>query len=226
MAQAFDIRAFRRLLPDIARLLSGARDHEQRLAAVADLLGSTGVEVHAPTMEIAAGTSPVGVAADYPAGVAGQIRELSQSAGEQRRSAERILTDLGASTDASAASRILIVDDSADNREMTAATLEAAGFEVLTARDGLEGLLAAHCAQPAVVLMDVTMPVLDGVQAARLIRLSAATAHLRVIAHTARPEYCDGSIRAPFVEVLRKPAHPDVLVATVRRFATASRTSK
>ena len=61
-----------------------------------------------------------------------------------------------------ARARLLIVDDSDTNRELTSAILEDAGFEVLTATNGLEGVIAAHYARPSVILMDLTMPVLNG----------------------------------------------------------------
>ena len=113
--------------------------------------------------------------------------------------------------------RVLIVDDSEDCRELAAAVLEAAGFHVIIARNGLEGVVAAHCEHPAVVVMDVTMPVLDGIEAARLIKASAGTRHINILAHKAKPEVDPGSLPLFFVGVLRKPTTPEALVGAVRR---------
>jgi DNA-binding NtrC family response regulator len=63
--------------------------------------------------------------------------------------------------------------------------LQNAGFVVRTASNGLEALIAAFEMRPAVIVMDVTMPVLDGLEATRLIKAADATRHARVIAFTA-----------------------------------------
>ena len=143
------------------------------------------------------------------------------AAGEQRQFVETMLTrllgDHAADDGVRARPRLLIVDDSDSNRETTAAILEDAGFEVLTATNGLEGVIVAHYVRPSVILMDLTMPVLNGLEAARLIRASAATQDLKVIAYTARPDLFDGAVTKWFVDVILKPASPDAIVALVRR---------
>jgi len=113
--------------------------------------------------------------------------------------------------------RLLIVDDSDGNRETTAAILEEAGFEVLTAMNGLEGVILAHLVRPSVILMDVTMPVMNGLEAARLIRESSATQDLKMIAYTATPDLFDGTVTKWFVDVIFKPANPEAIVALVQR---------
>ena len=93
----------------------------------------------------------------------------------------------------------------------------------ITACNGLEGVVAAHCEHPSVVLMDVTMPVLDGIEAARLIKASAGTRHMNILAHTAKPEFYEGPLTRFFVGVLRKPTTPEALVVAVRRFVEPPR---
>jgi CheY-like chemotaxis protein len=73
--------------------------------------------------------------------------------------------------------RVLVVDDVEDNGDLVAVCLEHAGYETLTASNGLEGVIVAHYALPSVVLMDVTMPVLDGIE------------HLDVIAQLPNPSF-------------------------------------
>jgi two-component system cell cycle response regulator DivK len=115
--------------------------------------------------------------------------------------------------------RILVVDDRADAVNMVTAMLEHAGFEVIAATNGLEGLLAAHRTRPTVILMDVQMPVLDGIEATRLLKAAAKTRDIPVIAHTARPESCHVPRGMLFDHVLPKPVLPDVLLALVQRYA-------
>jgi CheY-like chemotaxis protein len=85
----------------------------------------------------------------------------------------------------------------------------------MTAANGLEGVLAAHNLRPTVILMDVTMPVLNGIEATRLLKSSAATRGVSVIAHTARPNFSDGAA-VLFAGVLTKPVTPEKIVASVR----------
>lgn len=67
-------------------------------------------------------------------------------------------------------STILVVDDYSDNRTLLAAWLRAKGFKVIEAADGKEGLLQANRSQPDLILMDLAMPELDGIEATRQIR--------------------------------------------------------
>jgi len=73
---------------------------------------------------------------------------------------------------------VLVVDDVEDIRDLIALVLRNAGFFVRTAVNGLEGLLTAYEMRPDVIVMDVTMPVLGGLEATRLIK--ATSAHSRV----------------------------------------------
>jgi two-component system alkaline phosphatase synthesis response regulator PhoP len=59
-------------------------------------------------------------------------------------------------------SRILIVDDDPDLREVMAAKLEAVGFSIFTARDGTEGIVKAQTVNPDLILLDIQMPNMDG----------------------------------------------------------------
>ena len=114
---------------------------------------------------------------------------------------------------------VLVADDADDVREMIALLLREAGFVVRTAANGLEALLAAYEMQPAVIVMDMTMPVLDGLEATRLIKASKATRDTRVIAYTANPPLADVLVRRLFVAVVPKPSAPDVLLAAVQNVA-------
>ena len=79
---------------------------------------------------------------------------------------------------------VLVVDDFADNRELYATTLIAAGYVVEEAENGQEALDAIGRRRPAVVIMDLSMPVLDGWEATKRIKADAATSGIVVIAVT------------------------------------------
>lgn len=216
MAHAFDGPGFGQFLLDAERLLTGARAHEQRLASLVAILESESLQ--------RAGIVPI---EERAIGVLAMVDRLRHDAGEHRQLVETLLTRLVGlpSIDKVALvprARVLVVDDSESSRDMTATILEEAGFEAMTATNGLEGVIVAHYARPSVVLMDVTMPVLDGLEAARLLRASAETRHIKVIAYTAKPDVHDPPFSRWFADILRKPAAPDVIVAVVER-SVASR---
>ena len=104
-------------------------------------------------------------------GVLAMVGRLRPGRHEHRQLAEMLLSRLVgprpiAHGARSTRVRVLVVDDSESSREMTATILEEAGFEAMTAANGLEGRDCRALCAPVVVLMDVTMPVLDGFQAA------------------------------------------------------------
>jgi CheY-like chemotaxis protein len=81
--------------------------------------------------------------------------------------------------------KILIVEDNEMNRDMLSRRLERRGFTVVMAVDGGEGVAMARSEQPDLVLMDMSLPVMNGWEATRAIRADPSTAHLPVIALTA-----------------------------------------
>jgi CheY-like chemotaxis protein len=111
------------------------------------------------------------------------------------------------------------VDDYGDIRDVVVDVLQNAGFIVRTAADGLEALIAAYEMRPTVILMDVSMPVLDGLEATRLIKACAVTRDAR-IAYTGNPGFEESPARMLFAAVLTKPAAPEALLAAVRHTAS------
>lgn len=81
--------------------------------------------------------------------------------------------------------KILYVEDNDDNIYMLERRLRRAGFDVVIARDGAQGVLVAISEQPALILMDLGLPVLDGLEATRQIKATPETQHIPVIALTA-----------------------------------------
>jgi len=80
--------------------------------------------------------------------------------------------------------KILYVEDNDDNIYMLERRLKRAGFDVVIARDGAQGVAMALAEQPAMILMDMGLPVLDGSQATRQIKAAPETKHIPVIALT------------------------------------------
>lgn len=81
--------------------------------------------------------------------------------------------------------KILLVEDNEMNRDMLSRRLTRRGLEVLIAADGAEGIAMATAEQPDLILMDMSLPVLDGWEATRLLKAAADTQSIPVIALTA-----------------------------------------
>jgi CheY-like chemotaxis protein len=81
--------------------------------------------------------------------------------------------------------RILLVEDNPDNRDMLARRLTRKGHTVSVAADGVEGLRLAAAQRPDLVLMDLSLPEIDGWEATRRLKAGEATANIPVIALTA-----------------------------------------
>jgi len=81
--------------------------------------------------------------------------------------------------------KILLVEDNEMNRDMLSRRLMRNGYEVVLAVDGEQAVSVANADLPDLVLMDMSLPVIDGWEATRRIKSAAATAHIPVIALTA-----------------------------------------
>jgi CheY-like chemotaxis protein len=151
---------------------------------------------------------------------------LRLAAREHHVAATRLVVDLGDRRDRPDGERsmrhaVLVVDDYQDSREFMSMVLQNAGFIVRTATNGLEAVIAAYEMQPTVIVMDVMMPVLDGIEATRLIKAINQLRDARVIAYTARAPQDPRLTEELFTAVLPKPSPPDVVVAAVQRCAMA-----
>ena len=81
--------------------------------------------------------------------------------------------------------KILLVEDNEMNRDMLSRRLLRKGFEVVMAVDGGQAVSMAESEHPDLILMDMSLPVIDGWEATRRVKAAAATAHIPVIALTA-----------------------------------------
>jgi two-component system, cell cycle response regulator DivK len=118
---------------------------------------------------------------------------------------------------------ILVVDDYQDAREMYAEYLQFSGFRVAEARNGNEALEQAFALKPDLILMDLSLPGMDGWEATRQLKSDERTRHIPVVALTghALAGASDGAKRAGCDSFVTKPCLPDDLVVEVRRMLNA-----
>ncbi len=120
--------------------------------------------------------------------------------------------------------RILIVDDDDDNLGVATEYLEFMGATVRTACDGVEGLTALQTFSPSIILLDLSMPNIDGWQMLRQLRADKATATIPVIALTAHAmsDDRDRAIAAGFDGYLTKPFVLTTLLEEIGRWIGAN----
>ena len=113
---------------------------------------------------------------------------------------------------------ILVVDDFEDNRAMYVEYLQFQGFRVTEAVNGEQAVALATSQLPSVIVMDLSLPVMDGWEATRRIKANPATAHIRVIALTghAEPAHAKKALDAGCDDFVPKPCLPEHLLAKVR----------
>jgi two-component system cell cycle response regulator DivK len=114
---------------------------------------------------------------------------------------------------------VLIVDDNEQNAKLARDVLEAAGMRTVSAATAADGLALARDRQPDLVLMDLRLPDLDGLEAARQLHADAATADIPVVALSATriEEVRDWLSEECFSGYIEKPVDVDELPAEVRR---------
>jgi two-component system cell cycle response regulator DivK len=120
---------------------------------------------------------------------------------------------------------VLLVDDSRDAREMYGEYLRFAGFRVVTADNGQEALDAAHNEWPAVIVMDLAMPLMDGWEAIRRLRADPLTSEIPIVALSAYAfgDAPDRAREAGADLCLSKPCLPPQVARVVRAMLVSSR---
>jgi CheY-like chemotaxis protein len=112
---------------------------------------------------------------------------------------------------------VLIVDDFEDNRAMYAEFLRYSGFEVIEASDGAQAIEQATALTPDVIVMDLSLPVVDGWEATRRLKGDPRTRHIPVVALTghALEGHSQGAREAGCDWFLAKPCLPETLLGTL-----------
>lgn len=123
------------------------------------------------------------------------------------------------------AARILLVEDNEANLELAKYLLEMGGHTVLTAEDGAEGLAVARREHPDLMISDLQMPVMDGYEFLRQVRLDASLKELPVIALTAFSMSGDRKkvLVAGFDGYLSKPIDPETFATRIESFLLGGR---
>ncbi len=115
---------------------------------------------------------------------------------------------------------VLVVEDKAENLDLMVYLLTAFGHETLVARDGAEGVAVVSQARPDLVVMDLQMPVMDGYQAASLLKADPGLSSIPIVAVTAYAMVGDREriMAAGFDGYLTKPIDPQVSVRELERY--------
>ena len=116
-----------------------------------------------------------------------------------------------------AAPTILIIGDYSDTRELLSTLLQANGYNVVEAEDGIEGILKAGWLYPDLILMDLSLPEMDGVEAAARIHAQAKLARIPIFVISAYvTQEVERDVRAAgCVEVFTKPFDPKTLLERI-----------
>ena len=124
--------------------------------------------------------------------------------------------------------RILVVDDEPDAIELIRFNLKASGYEVLTAEDGEEALAKARKFSPDMILLDVMLPEIDGLEVCKILRRDPATASLPIIMLTAKASEIDRVLGLEFGadDYVTKPFSPRELMLRVRNLLKRKDSSK
>ena len=122
---------------------------------------------------------------------------------------------------------MLLVEDNEDNRTIYSTVLRYLGYQVIEAVDGLQAVALARSELPDIVLMDISIPGIDGWEATRVLREDPATRAIPIVALTAHALADDRerAAKAGFTSYLAKPIEPNAVVAEVRRLIGPAGTS-
>jgi two-component system cell cycle response regulator DivK len=123
--------------------------------------------------------------------------------------------------------RVLLVDDYPDAREMYSEYLEYSGFDVVEAGNGMEALQRAVDTAPDIILMDLSLPVMDGWEATRRLKADQRTKGIPVVALTghALAGISEGARQAGCDAFVTKPCLPEDLVREIRKILDAPSSS-
>src|SRR5580704_8979075 len=109
--------------------------------------------------------------------------------------------------------KVLLVEDNPDLRELFAFVLQGEGYQVITAEDGLLGLRIAEAEQPDIIVTDIAMPQIDGVQMITLLKQKLPLRGIPILALTGySPDSMKRALAAGADRVRCKPAEPEVLL--------------
>ncbi len=123
---------------------------------------------------------------------------------------------------------ILLIEDNEQNRYLATFLLERHGYQVVSAVDGRRGIELARTLNPAMILLDIQLPTMDGYAVAAALRKLEALSATPIIAVTSYAMVGDRekALTAGCTGYLEKPINPDTFVAEIERISAASRPSE
>ena len=120
--------------------------------------------------------------------------------------------------------KILIIEDSDDTREMMAKLLELESFTVVTARNGQSGIEQASSERPDLIITDINMPILNGIEMTRRLRAEPELKAIPILALTAYGDnLANEAIKAGANQVAIKPLEFDALIEAIKRLLRNSK---
>jgi len=139
-------------------------------------------------------------------------RNQSRTPGSGINSGETRMTSIGKT--------VLLVEDNEDNRIVYSTILQHFGYHVMEALNGEDGIAKARAARPDLILMDISIPVIDGWEATQVLKHDPETRGIPIIALTAHALAADRerAMEAGCDSYLAKPCEPKTVVSEVERF--------
>ncbi len=113
--------------------------------------------------------------------------------------------------------QVMIVEDHPDSREILRIQIERLGYEVIEVLSGEEALEKALVENPDLIIMDIMLPGMNGIEAAIALKQNPKTSRIPVIGHSAWQENKDKALAAGMVEFLPKPTPPRVFGEVLKK---------
>ncbi len=116
--------------------------------------------------------------------------------------------------------RVLVVEDNETNLYLIRFILEKNGYEVIEAKEGAAGVELAIKEKPDLILMDIQLPDIDGLEATKRIRASGADSKVPIIALTsfAMPGDREKALAGGCTAYIEKPIHPDTFISEIQKY--------
>jgi len=118
------------------------------------------------------------------------------------------------------AKRILVVEDNEDSRFILVVILRSLGYEITEAETGTQGVEKALSQEPDLIVMDLGLPGISGIDATREIKKNPSTTHIPIIAHSAwsPSQWKKEALKVGMSEYLEKPVSRELMRATIEKF--------
>ncbi|NMC13703.1 MAG: response regulator [Chloroflexi bacterium] len=119
--------------------------------------------------------------------------------------------------------KILVIEDNEQNMYLTTFILQKHNFQVIQANNGIDGIEIASQEKPALILLDIQLPVMDGYSVARELRKNPASADIPIVAITsyAMPGDREQALQAGCTGYIEKPINPETFINEIRQYLRA-----